>query len=96
MSTTKIEVTNFKGSQPVRYKITIFNSIPEQVSSFKYLGCDKSYETKYNVNTKIHQFQATCNTINTALKKKCKEINKVKTLYGNGNHHSFMLQRILD
>jgi hypothetical protein len=73
MSTTKIKVTNFKVKQPDRYKIIIFNSIPEQVTSFKYLGCENSYETKNNVNTKVHQFQATCNTINTALKRNAKK-----------------------
>jgi hypothetical protein len=52
MSTTKIRDKNFKGKQPVRYKIIILNSIPEQVSRIKYLECDKSYETYYNVNIK--------------------------------------------
>jgi hypothetical protein len=53
----KTKVMSFKGKYLVCLKITVLNSITEQLSYFNHLGCDISYEADYNVNTKIHQYQ---------------------------------------
>jgi hypothetical protein len=50
ISTTETNVMGFIGKHPVRCKIIILNSITEQISHFKYLGCDISYEINYDLN----------------------------------------------
>lgn len=48
----------------VRWKIIILNSIMEQESHFRCLGCDVPYKTYYRVNYKLYQFQEKCIMIN--------------------------------
>jgi len=44
----------FKGRDPVRTKILIYNKIIEQVNSFIYLGNTISYEKELDIDNKLH------------------------------------------
>ncbi|KAJ4439494.1 hypothetical protein ANN_07618 [Periplaneta americana] len=63
---------------PVRSKIIINNTVIEQVSHFKYLGCDITYDYDKDVNIKTQRFQAICGTIARNLKKKTRKETQIK------------------
>jgi len=46
----------------------------QQVTHFKYLGCDITYESRLDVDDKLYTFQATCECINRIIEE---EISKV-------------------
>jgi hypothetical protein len=57
----------------------VLNNKPiEQVSHFRYLGCDISYERDNDLDHKIHRFQMICGTINRTLKQKVRKDTKLK------------------
>jgi ABC-type ATPase involved in cell division len=58
----------FIEQEPVRCKITINDTIFEQVNEFKYLGCQISYEGERYVKNKISKFLQVTGTINNILK----------------------------
>jgi hypothetical protein len=43
----------FIGTEPIRIKMVIDNTILEQVNTFTYLGCDISYQEEKDVHAKI-------------------------------------------
>ena len=45
----------FKGRSPIRSKIVINNKSIEQVKSFKYLGCEISFDGETDVDAKINR-----------------------------------------
>jgi hypothetical protein len=59
----------------VHSKTVILHSIIEQVSHLKYI----SYETDYDVKSRIHQFQAVCRMINRTLKRRMRKEKEVKS-----------------
>jgi len=46
--------------------------------SFRYLGCDISYELDRDIEEKVNKFQAICGTINRSLKNKTRKDTKIK------------------
>lgn len=78
ISIQKTKVMAFRGKHPVRSKIIINNTVIEQVSHFKYLGCDITYDYDKDVNIKTQRFQAICGTIAKNLKKKTRKETQIK------------------
>jgi hypothetical protein len=52
ISTDKTKVMAFKGKEHIRRKICVYNKPTEQVSSFKYLGCN-IYGKDVDISTKM-------------------------------------------
>jgi hypothetical protein len=46
----------FKGTEPIRSKIVIDNTILEQVNTFTYLGRKISYQEEKDIHSKIKIF----------------------------------------
>jgi hypothetical protein len=66
-----ILICAFRGKYPVRSKITLDkNSIIEQASDFKYLGCNVTYKCDEDLNNKINTFQSIYGAISKTLKRK--------------------------
>jgi hypothetical protein len=63
MSVTKTKTMAFKGKYPIRIKIVINDKILEQVSHFKYLGSDISYENNKDTEEKVAEFTHICGLI---------------------------------
>lgn len=78
ISTTKTKVMAFLGKSPIRTKIVLYEKPIEQVSHFRYLGCDISYEPDRDVTDKVHRFQWICGTIHRTLKNKTRKDTKMK------------------
>jgi hypothetical protein len=53
ISTDKTKVINFKGNEHFRSKIYVYDKPIQQVSSFKHLDYNTSYEKDVNVSSKI-------------------------------------------
>jgi hypothetical protein len=53
ISIDKTKEMAFKGKEHIRSKICVYNKRKEQVSSFKYLGYNISYEKDVDISTKI-------------------------------------------
>jgi len=51
ISSKKTKVTVFAGAEPVTAKIIVDGKIIEQISSSKYLYCEKSYRNKRDVES---------------------------------------------
>jgi hypothetical protein len=49
----------FKGPEPIRSKIVIYNMILEHVNTFTFLGCNISYHEEKDVHSKITKFSNT-------------------------------------
>jgi hypothetical protein len=62
ISLTKTKTTAFHGKQSVRTEIVIDNYTLEQVTQFKYVGCDV-YQYDNDVDVKLQKFQNICGTI---------------------------------
>jgi hypothetical protein len=78
ISTSKTKVMAFLGKEPLRTKIELNGKPIEQVSHFKYLGCDISYEHDRDIGEKIQKFQMICGTINRTLKNKARTDTQLK------------------
>ncbi|KAJ4443127.1 hypothetical protein ANN_04777 [Periplaneta americana] len=57
ISVRKTKTMAFRGKHPMRSKIILENQSIEQVSSFKYLDCDMSYNMERDIDSKINKFQ---------------------------------------
>jgi hypothetical protein len=68
ISADKIKVMAFVGKQHIRSKICVFDKPIEQVSSFKYLSYNISYEKDVNISTKILNYNRAVGIINLILK----------------------------
>lgn len=78
LSRTKTKVMAWQGKYPIRAKIVIDNQPVEQVSNFKYLGCEISFNDNDEVKKKLHRFQYMCGTIRRTLKGKVREDTQLK------------------
>jgi hypothetical protein len=67
---TKQKTMAFCGKWPLRSKLILDNQPIEQVSKFKYLGCQLSYKGEVDVNHKLDKFIYICGTIKRDLKTK--------------------------
>jgi hypothetical protein len=56
INTGKTKIMAFRGKIPVTCKICIDNRLLEQVNTFNYFGCNKSYEGEDDLNKKITNF----------------------------------------
>ena len=53
-----------KGNKEVdTTKIVLDNKSIEQVTHFRYLGCDNTYDVDYDVDHKLAKFQTICDTV---------------------------------
>ena len=68
----------FLGSNPIRTKIVIEDQVLEQVSHFKYLGCDITYDEDKDIINKVNTFQRICGTIRRTLKNKTRKETQIK------------------
>lgn len=73
ISKKKTKVMAFRGKYPIRTKIIIENQPIEQLSHFKYLGCDISYDYDEDLKNKLARFQYICGTIKRILRNTRKE-----------------------
>jgi hypothetical protein len=64
ISTGKIKVIAFKGKERIRSKICVYDKPIEQVSLFKYLGYNISYEKDISLLTKILNYNRAMGIIN--------------------------------
>ena len=78
ISAMKTKVMAFLGKDPVRSKIVLNDKPIEQVSHFRYLGCDISYEPDRDIEEKVNKFQMICGTINRTLKNRTRKDTKIK------------------
>ena len=78
MSVKKTKIMAFKGKDPIRSKIVIEDKILEQVSDFKYLGCEISFKYDKDIEQKVNKFQAICGTIQRTFKNKIRKETKMK------------------
>jgi hypothetical protein len=69
-STKKTKIMAFRGKYPTTTKILIYNETTEQVSHFKYLGCDVMYEINNDIQNELNKFKQICGTINKNSKRK--------------------------
>jgi hypothetical protein len=58
----------FKGKEHIRSKIYVYSKRKEQVSSFKYLGYNISYEKDADISTKILNYNGVMGIINQIFK----------------------------
>jgi hypothetical protein len=68
ISTDKTKVMALKGKEHVRSKICVYDKPVEQVSSFKYLGYNISYEKDVDLSTKILNYNRAMGIINQIFK----------------------------
>lgn len=78
ISLSKTKVMAFRGIEPVRTKIVLKGQILEQVSHFSYLGNDIGYDKDFDIDMKLHRFQAMCGTINRTLRHTASKETKIK------------------
>ena len=78
ISTHKSKVMAFRGKWPVRSKIVLDDMTMEQVSSFKYLGCNVSFDCENDIPMKLNKFNAICGTIHRILKGKARKETELK------------------
>jgi hypothetical protein len=57
----------FRGRDPVRTKIVIYNKIIEQVNSFNYLGNIICYEKELDIDNKLHNYLKITSILNNVL-----------------------------
>jgi hypothetical protein len=58
VSTGRTKVMAFKGKEHIRSRICVYDKPTEQVSSFKYLGFNISYEKDIDISTKILNYNS--------------------------------------
>jgi hypothetical protein len=68
ISTDKNQVMAFKGKEHIRSKICVYDKPKEQVSSFKYLGYNISYENDVDISAKTLNFNRAMGIINQIFK----------------------------
>jgi hypothetical protein len=68
ISTDKTKVMAFKGKEHIRNKIHVYDKPIEQVSSFKYLGYNISYEKDVDISAKILNYNRVMGIINQIFK----------------------------
>lgn len=73
----KTKVMTFSGQDIVGSKICIENPGLEQISHYKYLGCDASYELDHDMENKII-FSRMCTAIKLTLTNKCRRNTQYK------------------
>lgn len=78
ISVQKTKSMAFQGKFPLRCKLLIQNQGIEQVSSFKFLGCDLSYMGEIDAEKKIEKFNRICGTIRRTLKGKVRKETYMK------------------
>jgi hypothetical protein len=64
----KTKVMAFHGKYPITINIIIDNNPIEQISHFRYLGCDVMYRTDNDKNNNIKKLKAICGSIRGTLK----------------------------
>lgn len=62
----------------VRTKPVIDKQVLEQVSHFKYLGCDISYQESNDRDDKVTQFRHICDMIHKSLRNKTRKETRLK------------------
>jgi hypothetical protein len=78
ISLTKTKTMAFHGKQSVGTKTVIDNYTLEQVTHFKYLGCDVSYQYDNDVDVKLKKIQNICGTIRSSLHGKTRKDTQLK------------------
>lgn len=78
ISTDKTKVMAFLGSYPIRSKIVLNNKIIEQVNTFKYLGCNVTYNKSREIDEKLNAFNYFCGTIRRTLGRKVRKETLLK------------------
>ncbi len=73
ISIQKTKSMAFQGKYPNRCKLVVNSQNIEQVSSFKFLGCDLSYKGEIDADKKIEKFNRMCGTIRRTLKSKVRK-----------------------
>jgi hypothetical protein len=68
ISADKTKVMAFKGKEHIYSKICVYDKPIEQVSSFKYLGYNISYEKYVDISTKILNYNRAMGIINHIFK----------------------------
>jgi hypothetical protein len=68
ISIDKIKVMAFKGKEHIHSKICVYDKIIKQVSSFKYLGYNISYEKDIHISTKILNYSRAMGIISQIFK----------------------------
>jgi hypothetical protein len=68
ISTGKTKVMAFKGKEHIRSNICVYDKPTEQVSSFKHLGYNISYEKYVDISTKILHYNRAMGIINQIFK----------------------------
>jgi hypothetical protein len=71
----------FKGREPVRSKICIYNKTLQQVNAFSYLGYYLSYEEEKDLNMKIADFVKITGIINQMFKPNLVSEYAIITIY---------------
>ena len=57
----------FMGKYHLRTKTVVDNKSIEEVSHFRYLGCNTTYDVNNDVDHKLATFQTICSTIRQVL-----------------------------
>lgn len=80
ISKSKTKIMAFLGKQQIRSKIVIDDQSLEQVSNFKYLGCEMNIYSRISkdINAKLSRFQMICGTIDKTLKNKTRKETRMK------------------
>ena len=60
----------------LRTKIVLDNKSIDQVSHFRYLGCDATYDVDYDVDHKLAKLQSICGTVRQALQKETRKATR--------------------
>jgi hypothetical protein len=68
VSTDKTKIMVFKGKEPIRSNICVYDKPIEKVSSFKYLGYNISHEKDVDISTKILNYNRAMGIINQIFK----------------------------
>ena len=78
ISAGKTKIMAFHGKWPIRSKIVVENKILEQVSNFKYLGCDITYDYDQDLQQKVSRFNMICGAINRSLRNRARKNTLLK------------------
>jgi hypothetical protein len=81
MSHQKTKITAFEGTEPIRIKTVIDNTILEQVNTFTYLGCNISYQEEKDIHSKITIFLQILGLLNNTLKPNLIQRSTILKLY---------------
>ena len=68
----------FMDKYPLRTKTVLDNMCIEQVSHFRYLGCDSTSHMDYDADHKLAKFQSICGTIHLPLSRKTRKEIQLK------------------